>query len=91
MARAGLEVVAKTLTELKEALRERGEYPDVLDSIDHLFGQLDSAVDRLAASFAQEPGGLDSEAAGVYAYFLHGKLSELEGVLAAIDEDYASS
>jgi hypothetical protein len=91
MARAGLDVVTKTLTELKDALRERGEYPDVLDSIDHLFGELDSAIDRLTATFAQEPSGLDSEAAGVYAHFLRGKLSELEGVLAAIDEDYASS
>jgi hypothetical protein len=90
MARAGLEVVGQTLNGLKEALHERGEYPGVLDGVDHLLDELNSAVNRLIATFGKEPAALDAEAAGIYAYFLRGKLEELQGVLADIDQDYAS-
>jgi hypothetical protein len=34
--------------------------------------------------------GLDPEAAGVYVFFLGGKLTELQGVLVEIDRDYKS-
>jgi hypothetical protein len=90
MARGGLAVANSVLAELRDALRERGDFPDVYDLVDVLLTELQMAVDRLDATFTGRPGGVDAQSAGVYAYFLASKLHELREVLAEIDRDYAS-
>jgi len=62
LAEGGLGVVNQMLHELEDALRERGEFPDVYDTVDHLLSELHAAVDRLGATFAGRPGGLDPRA-----------------------------
>ncbi len=90
---AALKVIDGVLTDLNNALSDRGKPLEAWAGVDLVRNELRYPMEALRAFYLDEDNGIqapDPEAVGIFAWFVESKLRELRDICCEIDEYYDS-